>query len=389
MLKNFDHIHFLKNYWQKKPLLIKGGIEKFKSPLNMDELASLALEEQAHSRLIISKEEVGHKDDYIVEEGPFSEERLSSLGDENWNLLIQEADHWSDDILFLREYFSFIPQWRFDDVMASLGVKGGHVGAHLDWYDVFILQAEGTKTWKLEDAPRTFEQFEGDHLIKDLDVKLLSDFNPSLEFTLHPGDILYIPIGHAHQGVNDDKSLSFSFGLRSPTLRDMIVEHLKDELDGIHEDERLRDEPSTWQNNGQIPDDLMTSLLKSWPSSLTLPKNPQLWFGKLVTTPSRHTIHAPEEKTDNELFTAIDNGEVFRNPHGRLAYYLGEKSVYLFANGERLSLEKNPTNLKCVELLCDQLNFEIEDLMLFSKTKGFELLLRFLYEQQILIQDDE
>jgi 50S ribosomal protein L16 3-hydroxylase len=388
MLQNFDSTDFFNHYWQKKPLLIKGAIPHFQSPLERDELASLALEEFAQSRLVLTGDKIEKKEDYLVEHGPFLPDRFESLGTKNWNLLIQEVDHWSEEILHLRNYFSFIPHWRFDDVMASLGVSGGQVGAHLDWYDVFILQAEGTKQWLLEERPRSFEKFEGKHIIEDLEVKLLSDFSPKLEFNLEPGDVLYIPIGFAHQGINNSTCLSYSFGLRAPTLRDMIVEHLKSELEVIHEDERLKDDPSTWQRPGQIPENLVVSLLKTWPKSLTLPTNPQLWFGKLVTTPMRHELSAVAEHSDEELMTFLHNGDFFRNPHARVAYYLGEKSISLFANGERLSLERNPTMTKLMEVICDQLNFDGQDLLPFVKMDGLKLLLRFLYEQQTLLIEE-
>ncbi|EGH34670.1 ycfD protein, partial [Pseudomonas syringae pv. japonica str. M301072] len=36
---------FLRDYWQKKPLLIRQALPDFQSPIDADELAGLALEE--------------------------------------------------------------------------------------------------------------------------------------------------------------------------------------------------------------------------------------------------------------------------------------------------------------------------------------------------------
>jgi len=44
---------FLRDYWQKKPLLIRQAIPDFESPIDADELAGLALEEEVESRLVI------------------------------------------------------------------------------------------------------------------------------------------------------------------------------------------------------------------------------------------------------------------------------------------------------------------------------------------------
>src|SRR3989338_674527 len=44
---------FLRDYWQKKPLLIRQAIPDFESPISADELAGLALEEEVESRLVL------------------------------------------------------------------------------------------------------------------------------------------------------------------------------------------------------------------------------------------------------------------------------------------------------------------------------------------------
>lgn len=383
---NLDQDSFLKDFWQKKPLFIKNAIANFRSPHGVDELASLAMEEMVNSRLVMANDRVKTKDDYQVEEGPFSEEKLNSLN-ERWNLLIQEADHWSEEILALRSFFDFIPHWRFDDVMVSMGGKHGQVGAHLDWYDVFILQAEGKKKWRLEKNPRTFEQFEGDHLVEDLDVKLLSDFNPESEYEMEPGDLLYIPSGYAHQGVNQSSCLSFSFGYRAPTLREMITEQLKEDLGEIHEDERMKDAPETWLKQGQIPEDIVVSLIKNWPSSLKLPNKPHHWFGKLVTTPSRHEVVPPDSLSDEELWNALENQKLFQNPHARFAYYQGKHDLCLFANGESLYLPLSAENLFLLEMMANQLNFSEDEFLKLKEHPSTVMIIRFLYNVQALILD--
>ena len=45
--------HFLADYWQKKPLLVRSAISDFKPPIEGDELAGLALESEVESRLIV------------------------------------------------------------------------------------------------------------------------------------------------------------------------------------------------------------------------------------------------------------------------------------------------------------------------------------------------
>lgn len=51
-------------------------------------------------------------------------------------------------IFALIQVFRFIPDWRFDDLMVSFATLGG-VGPHIDNYDVFLLQGEGSRRWKV------------------------------------------------------------------------------------------------------------------------------------------------------------------------------------------------------------------------------------------------
>ena len=50
---------FLRDYWQKKPLLIRNALPGFVSPLDGDELAGLALEEEVESRLVVEQDALG------------------------------------------------------------------------------------------------------------------------------------------------------------------------------------------------------------------------------------------------------------------------------------------------------------------------------------------
>src|SRR6185369_14568311 len=87
-LKNFDIDGFLRGYWQKKPLLIKKPWKSWSNPLEPDELAGLACEEDVESRLITQA-----RDTWKVEHGPFPESRFSKLGKKPWTLLVQAVDH--------------------------------------------------------------------------------------------------------------------------------------------------------------------------------------------------------------------------------------------------------------------------------------------------------
>ncbi|MDX5299443.1 MAG: cupin domain-containing protein, partial [Gammaproteobacteria bacterium] len=75
---------FLKEYWQKKPLLIRQAFTDFVSPVDGDELAGLACEEGVESRLLL--EEYDGKP-LQLRHGPFDENVFADLPGSGWSLL--------------------------------------------------------------------------------------------------------------------------------------------------------------------------------------------------------------------------------------------------------------------------------------------------------------
>jgi len=76
--------HFFKEYWQKKPLLIRQAFPDFQSPISPDELAGLAMEEEIESRIIL---EHGATNKWELKSGPFLESDFQALPETHWTLL--------------------------------------------------------------------------------------------------------------------------------------------------------------------------------------------------------------------------------------------------------------------------------------------------------------
>lgn len=234
--------HFLKHYWQKHPLLIREAFPDFESPVSPNDLAGLALEPMALSRIVSHDRK---KDQWKLESGPFPEKRFARTGKKDWTLLVQDVDKWDPDIAALLEHFAFLPRWRIDDIMISYAVEGGSVGAHVDQYDVFLLQGMGHRRWQIDvdpDCPRDFRE--------DVELKLLKEFWPTHDWVLGPGDMLYLPPNVPHYGVAEDECLTISVGMRAPAISEMIgdladsfAEKLSDEQRFTDPDLRACDDP--------------------------------------------------------------------------------------------------------------------------------------------------
>ena len=81
----------------------------------------------------------------------------------------------------LLHQFDFIPAARLDDLMISYASDGGGVGPHFDSYDVFLLQAQGQRRWRIG-RQRDLQLQEG------VPLKILANFEAEQEFV----DVNYV-----------------------------------------------------------------------------------------------------------------------------------------------------------------------------------------------------
>ncbi|EEY77976.1 cupin family protein [Acinetobacter calcoaceticus RUH2202] len=212
---------FLAEYWQKKPLLVRNGLPEIVGLLEQQDVQELALEEHASARLIRQKDR--NPNEWHVKSSPLTKGDFQKLP-KLWTLLVQAVDHYSFDLSELWKKFPFIPQWRRDDIMVSYAPKGGSVGKHFDFYDVFLVQGHGHRRWQLGQMCDVNTAF-----IPNQPLKLLPEIDVQFDEVLAPGDLLYVPPGMAHYGVAEDDCLTFSFGFRMPNVAGMM-ERISDQF---------------------------------------------------------------------------------------------------------------------------------------------------------------
>jgi 50S ribosomal protein L16 3-hydroxylase len=205
---------FLKEYWQKKPLLIRGAMPGFSGLLNPEELAGLACEEDVQSRLVLHDGAA-----WQLEQGPFEEARFAQLPQTNWTLLVQNVNHYLPEAAELLQLFNFVPYARLDDLMVSYAPDGGGVGPHFDSYDVFLLQGQGKRLWRVSEQKDL-------SLIENAPLRILRHFNTEQEWLLEPGDMLYLPPHMAHWGIAVGDCMTYSIGFRAPAAQELAVNFL-------------------------------------------------------------------------------------------------------------------------------------------------------------------
>ena len=220
---------FLSGYWQKRPLLVRQAIPGFRGLLSWEDLVALAVRDDVESRLV--RRERGR---WTLVHGPFRRGDLAALPARNWTLLVQGVNlHVAAADALLRR-FSFVPWARLDDVMVSYAAPGGGVGPHVDSYDVFLLQGDGRRRWRIG-RQRDLALRPG------LPLRILERFHPQHDCVLESGDMLYLPPDMAHDGVALDACSTYSIGFRAPSAQDLATAFLDWLRDTLALDGRYRD----------------------------------------------------------------------------------------------------------------------------------------------------
>lgn len=326
---------FLAEYWQKKPLLVRNTLPEIVGLLEPHDVMELALDENVTARLIKQKDKDPNQ--WSVKSSPLIKADFQKMP-KLWTLLVQAVDHYSFDLAELWKKFPFIPLWRRDDIMVSYAPKGGSVGKHFDFYDVFLVQGYGHRRWQLGQMCDADTDF-----VAGQPLKLLPDMEVNFDEVLAPGDLLYVPPGLSHYGVAEDDCLTFSFGFRMPNVAEMMDrvsdkfaddQLLKNPLKDI-----LRDKISPI---GQITQNELEYLKTELLAQL---QNPAVLEDALMSLMSeaKYPENIPEAEAigTGDLEEALDQGySLMLEPASRLLYTEAEGELLFWANGEGICISE-------------------------------------------------
>ena len=323
LLGNITPAQFLAEYWQKKPLLIRQAIPNFKGLLSPEELAGLACEDDVQARIIQQKKEA-----WKVKHGPFDDKDFAKLPTKDWTLLVQSVNHYLPEATDLLALFNFIPHARLDDLMVSYAPKGGCVGAHVDSYDVFLLQGSGKRNWKIS-AQKDLT------LVENQPLKILQNFKTEQEWTLEAGDMLYLPPQIAHWGISEsDDCMTYSIGFRAPKIQELQHEFLSYLQDNLHAEGLYQDADLQLQKHpGEISAALQAKVEAALSGITWKSANVADFLGRFLTEPKSDVVFARPRKISKNEFT---------QKLAEKTLYLSLKSQLLFVgnqfylNGEKL-----------------------------------------------------
>jgi len=292
LLNGLSPANFLAEYWQKKPLLIRQAIPNFKGLLDANELAGLACEEDVQTRIIQQK-----KEKWILQNGPFDNADFAKLGKKNWTLLVQSVNQYLPEAADLLAQFNFIPNARLDDLMVSYAPTGGGVGAHVDSYDVFLLQGSGKRNWKISAQTDL-------SLVENTPLRILKHFKPEQEWVLEAGDMLYLPPQIAHWGVSEsDDCMTYSIGFRAPKTQELQHEFLNYLQDHIQAEGLYSDPDLCLQNHpAEISDDMISKVAEMLEKMTWDKQHVADFLGKYLSEPKVDVVFVPNKKISKTEF---------------------------------------------------------------------------------------
>ena len=363
-IANLTTEQFMTEHWHVKPFLFRQAFPNFEPLCDLDTIAEMASDEDIESRLI----QYG-KNGWTLEQGPFDE--LPPMKKKAWTVLIQGIDHHLPEAYDLLQLFRFIPDARLDDIMLSLASDGGGVGPHYDSYDVFLLQMHGKRRWKI--GPLLNKELE-----EGVPLKILKEFEPTEEFVLEPGDMLYLPPNYGHDGIAEGTCSTLSIGFRAPTQAEVLSGILRDMADQIEQDpgmtQTLFSDPARGlqKNPAEIPDDLLNfgfNLIRQFSA-----KSPQIQrsMGILLTEPKPHVyfVNNTEDQEIHEIISVLGERGIALSMKTKMLF----KDTDFYINGDAV----NPTSaltVKQLQMLANQREMEPIDAAEALKNPEFQYFL--------------
>lgn len=374
---------FLHRHWHKEPLLVRGALPGYRSPVAPDELAGLACEEEVESRLILEKD--GARP-WQLERGPFPEERFARLPPTHWTLLVQEINKHVPEFALLQDAFGFIPNWRLDDVMVSYAPPFGTVGPHADNYDVFLIQGLGRRRWQINRRPPGPED-----LIPGLDLRIMRHFETEDEWVLEPGDMLYLPPGVAHWGVALEDCMTISVGFRAPTEQEVLAAWAADVVAGL-DPERFYSDPELTPaaHPGLLSSEARAHIRALLRTLVADEAAMDRWFGRFITdVRPGHFVPEPERPVDAAGLRRLlkRHGELWRSEYCRWACYRDGEVVRLFVAGDEHTLPAAAE--PALTLLAGTRRFDTGDIAALLERPGILELMVELYNGGCLYFPDE
>ena len=322
LIAPFDSEEFIREYWGKKALLIPGDDDKFKDLYSWDTVNDLLFSSRKFDgiRLLYEKKERPLRSFKNLEDWL---DKGATLVINNVNKIEPVVAKFQDALEYelnrhvnINSYMSYPSKQGFD--------------IHFDFHDVFIVHTEGEKEWKVfEPRPeRTFPL----HRQPNLDKGEPPDYDPYLECTLTPGDVIYIPRGHWHYAVAVTPSIHLTVGPEARSMSELLAwwarRLMEDQDDFYRQDIPIIRSPMM---GGQMEDERYREHVDQFRDRMKKLLDDESYLDELIT---RYCMLSNPQGREYNL-PNIWNMSRGLEPESPLTVNLGQKFVAYFDDDER------------------------------------------------------
>ncbi|MEI8257566.1 MAG: cupin domain-containing protein [Deltaproteobacteria bacterium] len=214
---------FLTEYWERKPLVLSRGLGGY-----YDELLSLSVVDRVLTshhffhpsiRQVTAARETA-VEEYTFPDGLIDTRRLLKAYSEGSTIILNQLELQVPPLLEFcrgleRELATRMQANTYVTPRNSQGFK-----PHYDSHDVFVLQIHGSKHWLFYDTPIELPMRGQGFRPEDTEAGAVTR-----EFTLHPGDLLYIPRGLMHDArTTGEDSVHITAGVLATTWSELLLE---------------------------------------------------------------------------------------------------------------------------------------------------------------------
>jgi len=219
---------FLGRYYEREALInVRGEPERYADLLTLDILDHFINSADLREGMIdlTSQKKRMSRDDYIDEGGRISRVAIAEEYLDGATIILPQLH---DSIFKLGEFCRALEEVFSCHMQTNIYLTpSGNQGfpIHYDNHDVFVMQVSGAKAWRVYGVP-VETPFRGERFE-------LGQYEPgpiSKEFTLNPGDCLYLPRGMMHdaENVGEEPSLHITVGLITKTWADLMLESISE-----------------------------------------------------------------------------------------------------------------------------------------------------------------
>ncbi|GER59761.1 hypothetical protein ULMA_18690 [Patiriisocius marinus] len=227
---------FFTNYYEKKHLVIrKNNRETFKDVLTVEDLDKMFYTVSNHHpnfRLVDhSLDEVPDPKSYTVKNSDLIDPlKFVKSFEAGCTLVMSNLEHKIEGCRRLTNEFESFFKHRTQSNIYLTPKNAQGFATHYDSHDVFILQFEGSKTWRIYNNAMPLADKSNAFVKEGFEPGPIED-----EFTLHQGDVLYVPRGIVHDAYcTNENSGHITTGLLGKTwaehLGEMLLERSKNHL---------------------------------------------------------------------------------------------------------------------------------------------------------------